>query len=36
MKSIRTQFAIRIIKLAAALCGIALVIAPWPLSDERS
>jgi hypothetical protein len=35
MKSIRTRVAIRIIKLAAALCGLALVIAPWPLADGQ-
>ena len=35
MKTIRTQVAIGIIKLAAALCGLALVIAPWPLADEQ-
>jgi hypothetical protein len=34
MKSIRTRVAIGIIKLAAGLCGLALVIAPWPLADE--
>lgn len=36
MKSIRTQVAIRIIKLAAALLGLALVVAPWPLTDRLS
>jgi hypothetical protein len=35
MKAIRTQVAISIIKLAASLCGFALVIAPWPLTDEK-
>jgi hypothetical protein len=36
MKAIRTQVAIGIIKLAASLCGLALVIAPWPLADEQA
>jgi hypothetical protein len=35
MKVIRTQIAISIIKLAASLCGLALVIASWPLADEQ-
>jgi hypothetical protein len=35
MKSIRSQVAIGIIKLAAALCGLALVVAPWPLATEQ-
>jgi hypothetical protein len=33
MKSIRTHVAIGIIKLAATLCGLALVVAPWPLAE---
>jgi hypothetical protein len=35
MKAIRTQVAISIIKLAASLCGLALMIAPWPLADRQ-
>jgi hypothetical protein len=35
MKSIRTHVAIGIIKLAASLCGLALMIAPWPLADRQ-
>jgi hypothetical protein len=35
VKSVRTQIAIRILKVAAALCSLALVVAPWPLADGQ-
>jgi hypothetical protein len=36
MKPIRTWVAIRIIKLAATLCGLTLLIVPWPLDDGQA